>query len=520
MPGVRPRIARLHRNETNLVDLEREKERAAKRSNKLSITAGRKVEKRDMPPPPMNGAMRRGLTVAGIVALTQAVLFVAGWTLVHKDAHESVTENVEKVMLQDNASAAKSIVKTLGGLPSVDVPGSEDWERTQGAIENLILGGNRIAYVLDSDGNISCHPDIRDQPELRDMQPGNEPLLDLDGVAQGTVGSADNGFVQKGLIDLPAKGLHYLATIKDPNSRAQLVVHQPVARLAAASTKVTSGLLTSMLVIGGLLVALTAILTLVLTRAHDLSLVSWNNKLEDLVGDRTDELLQSHRTILFGVSKLAEHRDTDTGQHVERICQFTGLLAEEWRRRFGELSRQWIQDVRLAASMHDIGKVSIPDSILLKPGPLTNAEFTEMKLHTEVGERALMAVRNQLHDTTLLDIGIEIAGGHHERWDGTGYPRCLRGENIPLSARIVAVADVFDALMSKRPYRDPLPFEEVVNIIHEGAGSQFDPMVVECFDQVSLKLRDLHATHQDLVEPPPVLPHLEESVAERAADAA
>ncbi|MCP5020984.1 MAG: HD domain-containing protein [bacterium] len=463
--------------------------------------------------------MKRGLTVAGFIALTQALVLIAGWILVYKDAHKTATEGVEKVMLQDTVTTAKSIVKALGGLPSVDVPGSEDWERTQEAIENLILGGNRLAYVLDSDGNISCHPDIRDRPKLRDVNLGIEPFLNADGVAQGTVGSADKGFVRGGLIDLTAKGLHYLATIKDPNSKAQLVVHQPVSRLAATGTKVTSGLLSNMLVIGGLLVGLTAILALVLTRAHDLSLASWNDKLEDLVGDRTDELLQSHRTILFGISKLAEHRDTDTGQHVERICQFTGLLADEWRRRFGGLTRQWIQDARLAASMHDIGKVSIPDSILLKPGPLTNAEFTEMKLHTEVGERALMAVRNQLHDTTLLDIGIEIAGGHHERWDGTGYPRCLRGENIPLSARIVAVADVFDALMSKRPYRDPLPFEEVVNIIHESAGSHFDPMVIECFDQVSLKLRDLHATHQDLIEPPPMLPHLEESVAERAAGA-
>ncbi len=460
--------------------------------------------------------MKRGLMVAGFVALIQAVIFIGGWVVVYESTHESVAESVQEVILQANVAAAESIVDVLGGLPSVDVSGSEDWERTQKVIENLDLGGDGFACVLDSDGNISCHPDIREQPELRNVKLGVEPFRRVGGEAQGTVGSAIDGSVQTGLIELSTDGLHYLATIKDPSSKAQLVVHQPVSGLAAASTIVTPELLIRMLIVGGLLMGLTTILALALTRAHNRSVASWDDELADLVADRTDELLQSHRTILSGVAKLAEHRDTDTGQHVERICQFTGLLAEEWRRRFGGLSRQWIQDVRLAASMHDIGKVSIPDSILLKPGPLTNAEFTEMKLHTEVGERALMSVRNQLHDTTLLDIGIEIAGGHHERWDGTGYPRCLRGENIPLSARIVAVADVFDALMSKRPYRDPMPFEEVVNIIHQSEGSHFDPMVVECFDEVSLKLRDLHATHQDLVEPPPVLPHLEESVTERA----
>ena len=463
--------------------------------------------------------MKRGLAVAALIALTQALVFAAGWNLVYQDTHESVAESVEDVIVQSNVAAAESILQALGGLPSVDDRGSEGWERTQKIIENLKLGGDGFACVLDSEGNIACHPDIRMQPGLGSVNLGAETLYSPDGVVSGTLADIPNGQVTKGLIDFASDGKHYLATVIDPTSGAQLLVQQPVSGLTAASNKVTASQLTSMLSIGFLLVGLTAVLALVLTRAHDHSLVSWNNQLEDIVADRTHELLQSHRTIIFGIAKLAEHRDTDTGQHVERMCRFTAKLAEEWNRRYGGLSRQWIRDVQLAASMHDIGKVSIPDSILLKPGPLTNAEFTQMKLHTEIGEKALLAVRNQLHDTTLLDLGIEIAGGHHERWDGTGYPRCLRGENIPLSARLVAVADVFDALMSKRPYKDPMPFDQVVRIIQDGEGSHFDPMVVECFDAVSLELRDLHATYKDLVQTPSILPHLEESMAERSAAA-
>jgi response regulator RpfG family c-di-GMP phosphodiesterase len=191
------------------------------------------------------------------------------------------------------------------------------------------------------------------------------------------------------------------------------------------------------------------------------------------------------------------------------MSAYTGAIAREYQRQFGGLEPQWIEDLELAASMHDIGKVAVPDRILLKPGRLTEDEFAEMKVHSAVGEEALIAVREQVDDPHLLDLGIEISGGHHERWDGTGYPRGLAGEKIPLAARIVAVADVFDALMSKRVYKPAMPYEQVVETIRAGRGTHFDPRVVDSFEAVCGVLAVIHSRLQDGPGPRSPLPHAE-----------
>lgn len=449
---------------------------------------------------------KRGLIVASLVALAQALVFAIGWFLVYEDTHQEVAKSVEEVIVQSNVAAADAVVRLLGGLPSVDEVGSEDWLRTQEVIENLELGGSGFACVLDSRGHVACHPEIRELPGLRDVNLAEKAALDLEGNEVGTL--ADGG-VATGLVDVGFDGMHYFATVRDAESGAQLVVHQPVSGLTAASTTVTGSMLRSMLGIGSILIFLTAALAAALVRAHDRTMARWNRRLGELVDERTGELIESHRTILFGIAKLAEHRDNDTGLHVERMCAFTGILAREYSRRFGSLDETWIEDVQLAASMHDIGKVAIPDSILLKPGKLTTDEFERMKRHATVGEEALRAVRERVHDTRLLDLGIEIAGGHHERWDGSGYPRGLAGGSIPLSARLVAVADVFDALMSRRSYKPAFPFEKVVAIIREGSGAHFDPRIVKCFDAVADDLRRVHAANTDVDSVPSALPHVE-----------
>lgn len=453
--------------------------------------------------------LKRGLIVASLVALAQAVVFAVGWFMVYEDTHQEVAKSVEEVIVQSNVAAADAVVRLLGGLPSVDEVGSEDWLRTQEVIENLELGGSGFACVLDSQGNVACHPDIREMPGLREVNLGEMTVLDFDGTPGGALADGASEDVSTGLVDVGFDGVHYFATVRDAASGAQLVVHQPVSGLTAASSTVTGTMLSSMLGVGSLLIFLTAALAAILVRAHDRTMARWNRQLESLVDERTAELVESHRTILFGIAKLAEHRDNDTGLHVERMCAFTGILAREYGRRFGGLEETWIEDVQLAASMHDIGKVAIPDSILLKPDKLTTEEFERMKRHATVGEEALRAVRERVHDTRLLDLGIEIAGGHHERWDGGGYPRGLAGGSIPLSARLVAVADVFDALMSKRSYKPAFPFEKVVGIIREGSGNHFDPRAVECFDAVADELRRIHATHSDVDSLPSPLPHVE-----------
>lgn len=452
-----------------------------------------------------------------LIGLAQAAAFAVGSFLLYESTHEEVASSVEDVVVQSNIAAAEAIVRVLDGIPSVDEKGSDSWERTQRVIENLDLGGDGFACVLDSDGHIACHPDIREQPGLREINLADSLVADLSGEPVGKLRDVVPGAVVRGMVDFGFDGKHYLATIVDSESGAQLLVHQPVSGLTAASAHVTSSMLANMLCFGGLVVALTAILALLLVRAHDRTMMRWNTDLERVVDERTAQLVESHRTILFGIAKLAEYRDNDTGLHVERMCAYSGVVAGEYQRRFGNVEDQWVEDLGLAAAMHDIGKVSIPDAILLKPGKLTDEEFGRMRRHTTVGEEALEAVRAKVDDTRLLDLGIEIAGGHHERWDGTGYPRGLAAEFIPLSARIVAVADVFDALMSKRVYKEAMPFEEVCQIIREGSGSHFDPNVVACYEAVADELRRIHAQLQDGKGPASPLPHVEDRSAQPAA---
>ena len=177
------------------------------------------------------------------------------------------------------------------------------------------------------------------------------------------------------------------------------------------------------------------------------------------------------REIIALLMRAAEHRDTDTGNHVARVSAYTGIIAG----RLG-LDPAAVRALQLAASMHDVGKIGVPDAILLKPGPLTAEERVEMQAHAERGRRILEGSTSE-----VVRLAAEIAASHHERWDGQGYPAGLAGEAIPLPGRIVAVADVFDALVSDRPYKQAWPLERAKAFLSEQAGHHFDPACVAAF---------------------------------------
>jgi HD-GYP domain-containing protein (c-di-GMP phosphodiesterase class II) len=195
------------------------------------------------------------------------------------------------------------------------------------------------------------------------------------------------------------------------------------------------------------------------------------------------QISRTQNAVIFGLAKLAESRDNDTGEHLDRIRSYVLLLAKDLRERLPELqTHDFVHNLALASSLHDVGKVGIPDSILLKPGRLTKAERDVMELHTLIGGECLEAIQVRLgEDNPFMQLAIQVAFYHHERWDGQGYPHGLAGDRIPLAARIVAVADVYDALTSKRPYKKPLSHAESKGIILAGSGSQFDPEVVAAF---------------------------------------
>ena len=202
-------------------------------------------------------------------------------------------------------------------------------------------------------------------------------------------------------------------------------------------------------------------------------------------------LIQSYKDVqntragtILGLAKLAEFRDKDTGRHLERIREYTRILAEEMAKHSkykGYITKEYRDDISLSSILHDIGKVGVPDSILLKPGKLTSREFEEIKEHVLLGGDTLNTIDSRIDGRSFLTIGKEIAYHHHEKWDGTGYPDGLKGEDIPLSARLVGLADVYDALTSKRSYKDAYSHKKAKKIIIDERGKHFDPDIVDAF---------------------------------------
>lgn len=184
------------------------------------------------------------------------------------------------------------------------------------------------------------------------------------------------------------------------------------------------------------------------------------------------------------MAEIVENRDDNTGGHIRRTAAYVEQIAEELKRQgaYPEiLSDTYMRDMIVAAPLHDIGKIHIPDAVLNKPGRLSEEEFAIMKTHTTAGEELLKHAREELGESGYLNTAVEMAAYHHEWWNGRGYPYGISGEEIPLCARIMAVADVFDALTSKRCYKDAMPVEKAYAIIREESGTHFDPVVAEAF---------------------------------------
>jgi putative two-component system response regulator len=216
--------------------------------------------------------------------------------------------------------------------------------------------------------------------------------------------------------------------------------------------------------------------------------------LEEKVVERTKELIITQDVTIQCMASLAETRDNETGGHIRRTQNYVRALAEklsEKKKYRNIFDFRTIDLLQKSAPLHDIGKVGIPDSILLKPGKLTEEEFEVMKKHTTLGRDAIATAEIQLGTTSFLASAKEIAYSHHEKWDGGGYPEGVSGEAIPLSGRLMALADVYDALISKRVYNPPFPHSKAVSIIKEESGSHFDPDLVEAFSSISEEFRQI-----------------------------
>jgi putative two-component system response regulator len=221
-----------------------------------------------------------------------------------------------------------------------------------------------------------------------------------------------------------------------------------------------------------------------LLESQKAELKNLNENLQQMVEEKTGEVLELQNAVLITMANLVEYRDDVTGGHVERTEKFLRCLVDEMRNQniYQDILNTWNIDLFLQSSkLHDVGKIAIRDSILLKPGPLTKEEFEEMKKHSIFGERVIEKIQQNAKESIFLTHGKIMAGTHHEKWDGSGYPRGLAGSDIPLQGRLMALVDVYDALISDRPYKKAFPPEQAVGIIAEGCGSHFDPSLKAVF---------------------------------------
>ncbi len=246
-----------------------------------------------------------------------------------------------------------------------------------------------------------------------------------------------------------------------------------------------------------------------ISKQHEDSLRQQALRLEDEVRRRTQEIARTRVEIVHCLARAAEYRDNETGQHILRVGRFSAIIAEQLG-----LDRDFVELIELAAPLHDVGKIGIPDEILLKSGKLTSDEFEFMQKHTTMGARVFQSLADGESKTVrrhpeiggrifgeprfeLLKLAKVIAMTHHERMDGTGYPLGLAGADIPLAGRIVAVADVYDALSSKRPYKPAFPRQRCFEILEEGRGTHFDPQVLDAF---IARAEDIVATQIELAD--------------------
>ncbi|MDR0853846.1 MAG: response regulator [Clostridiales Family XIII bacterium] len=226
----------------------------------------------------------------------------------------------------------------------------------------------------------------------------------------------------------------------------------------------------------------------ILIESQKKQLMDWNDNLTQMVEEKSRSVVELQHAVLYTMSNLVESRDDITGGHIERTEHLLRLLTEEVlaENSYSDVLGDWDLNIFFSsAKLHDVGKISIKDNILLKPGPLSNDEFEEMKKHTTFGEKIIESIQASVGENDFLMHAKILAGTHHEKWDGSGYPRGLAAEAIPLQGRLMAIVDVYDALVCERPYKGALSHNEAVEIIENEKGSHFDPLITRAFLEIA-----------------------------------
>lgn len=364
-------------------------------------------------------------------------------------------------------------------------PGTKDWQKLQQLCEiTNIPHDGVLCFMRRDNGALLCHPDLKADPGLLRLFPGRCLLIndESSGPITQLVQKAESQRlpIVSGKVELDGQ-LHTFTGFSIPSINAILGVYQSDSAIASFVASTIRPVMQIGYILAAFVVGATSMITVLLLNRYEAGLAEANEKLEFQVTERTQSLVRTRNAVTFGLARLAEFRDIDTGKHLERIRSYVSILATEMARTNTEIAPSFVADLTAASSLHDIGKVGIPDAILLKPDLLNPHERKAIEMHTALGKECLAAIRNQLGADDFLKVAEQIAASHHEHWDGSGYPQGLHGKEIPLAGRIVALADVYDALTSDRPYKKAVSHEAARDWIVTRYAQQFDPAVVEAF---------------------------------------
>lgn len=415
-----------------------------------------------------------------LALLLIAVLMLFSWFL------NQTEETVGHQACSDNHALTRQIVNAIDTAELREIrDGGSDHDKLETILAEIQIPNDGFACVINArTGKTLCHDPS--QTEMHEYCFDNVILQPLSKTSDLRIPLLESISSQQGLrradgrIEFDDRE-HFVSGEYLPQLNSILLIGQRTnKKMAGMSRLITYAKRFSFALI--LLMGLVCMcLIAVIINRMSTNVETMNQGLEQQVTQRESELVKTQNAVIFGLAKLAESRDNDTGEHLERIRSYVTILANDLAAQTPNLDEAWVHNLGLASSLHDIGKVGIPDSILLKPGRLSREERDVMEIHTLIGGECLEAIQSRLGNNVFMHTAKQVAYYHHERWDGAGYPHGLKEYEIPLVARIVAVADVYDALTSKRPYKQPMSHLESKSIILSGSGSQFDPEIVDAF---------------------------------------
>jgi len=433
-------------------------------------------------------SLRRRLTYVLTIVCAQAICLGVGLWMHHQFLHSSVRDaafDLAWTELSDHVIqvAAREVKQN----PSLGTDSAGPGSGSAPPATSPSLDESGVVLMVDA--------------EWRVISGSRTSAYGVDGMASGDRISWTPVIGETGDLELPSRGFVTLRGVKflastAPSGRSGVTV--VALRLVGSIERSAEAVLATLPAISGLTFVWTfALLTIsaymIFSGFYDHAESAKARSVADGLRQR-QHLIRTRDSVVFGLAKLADSRDPETGDHLERIAFYSTTLAAAMRHhpKYGrEVSPAFIRLIDISSVLHDIGKVGIDDHILLKKGRLTPDEREIMQTHAAIGGDCLREIERRLGNSNFLQMAREIAYAHHERWDGTGYPAGLAGEEIPLPARIVAIADVYDALSSKRVYKEAMPLDECEEIIRDSSGTHFDPDLVEVWSLVAPKFAEI-----------------------------